>query len=82
MGRHLIVRNKDGKAMHMRRDRWGHIITPSVAMKNFKDIKRSGFYHPDYTWEMLCKDYRKKLRKNKIAKLSRKVSKKRIKGVW
>jgi len=79
MGQHYIVRRKDGTAIHVRRDRWGHIILPSRALNGFKELKNGGFYHPDYTWAMLCKSYRKKIRKMKIAKLSRKGSKKRVK---
>jgi len=79
MGQHYIVRNKDDKAMHLKRNQWGHVRSPSQAMHGFKEMQRSGFYHPDYTWAMLCKAYRKKIRKMKIAKLSRKGSKKRVK---
>jgi len=79
MGRHLVVRNHCGKAVHVRRNMWGHIIYPSRAYGNFKQLQSGGFYHPDYTWQMCCRAYRKKIRKMKIAKLSRKGSKKRIK---
>jgi hypothetical protein len=71
MSKHYILRNKDGVAIHVRRNMWGHIVHPSRAMANFKDLQKSGFYHPDYTWEMCCAAYRKKIRKMQIAKASR-----------
>jgi len=68
-----------GKVFHVRRNMWGRVVLPSKAMAGFKGLRENGFYHPNYTWKMLCKAYRKKVRKMKIAKLSRKGSKKRIK---
>ena len=70
---------KSSRRAHVQRNMWGVIIRPSKAMAGFKDLQSSGFYHPDYTWKQCCAAYRKKVRKMKIARLSRKGSKKRIK---
>jgi sugar (pentulose or hexulose) kinase len=81
--KHIIVSRdggmNSGKAAHVRRNQWGRIIRPSAAMNSFKERREEGIYHPDYTWKQCCKAYRKKVRKMKIAKLSRKGSNKRVK---
>jgi hypothetical protein len=64
---------------HPRRNMWGEIRLPSHAYENFKSLRNSGFYHPAYTWSQCCKAYRKKIRKNKIAKYARKGMRKRVK---
>lgn len=68
-----------GKIFHVRRNMWNEGIRPGVAYTSFKELRENGQYHPDYTWKQLCKAYRKKVRKMKIAKLSRKGSNKRVK---
>lgn len=80
--KHVIFRhNVNDKSVHVRRNMWGHVVLPSNAYRSFKELRHDRFYHPNYTWKLLCKAYRKKVRKMKIAKLSRKGSKKRIKQV-
>ena len=64
---------------HPRKNIWGHVVLPGSAYGNFKELRKERMYHPAYTWKLLCKAYRKKVRKRKIAKLSRRGSKKRIK---
>jgi hypothetical protein len=76
MSRHYVVRNQNGIAVHVRRNMWGHIVCPSHAYNNFKELKSGGFYHPDYTWHMCCAAYRKKIRKMQIAKQSRRRNRK------
>lgn len=66
---------------HPRRNMWGRVVLPGNAYRNFKELKAGGAYHPSYTWRQLCKAYRKKVRKMKIAKYARKGMKKRIKRV-
>ena len=73
--------NKNGNVVHSRRNMWGRIIKPGDAYGMYKENRTSGFYHPDYKWKHVCKAYRKKVRKMKIAKLSRKGSNKRVKRV-
>lgn len=68
-----------GKIFHVRKNMWNEGIKPGVAYQAFKELRENGQYHPDYTWKQLCKAYRKKVRKMKIAKLSRKGSNKRVK---
>jgi hypothetical protein len=63
---------------HSRRNMWGHVVLPGSTYDSFKELRHSGLYHPAYTWKLLCKAYRKKIRKIKIAKYSRRGSKKRI----
>jgi hypothetical protein len=64
---------------HPRKNMWGEVVVPSRAYHNFKELRSGGFYHPRYKWKHCCKAYRKKIRKMKIAKLSRKGLKKRVK---
>lgn len=64
---------------HPRRNMWGRAILPSVACRNFLELRSGGFYHPKYKWKHCCKAFRKKVRKMKITKLSRKGSNKRVK---
>jgi len=66
---------------HPRKNMWGQVVISTNAYNNFKSLRSSGFYHPRYKWKHCCKAYRKKVRKMKIAKLSRKGSKKRVKRV-
>lgn len=77
--RPMVLRDKEDRVVHSRRNMWGRIIRPSDAYGRYKENKQSGLYHQDYTWGHVCKAYRKKVRKIKIAKYSRKVMKKRIK---
>lgn len=70
--KHVIVhRHSTGESVHVRRDQWGRIARPSRAMRSFLDMRKSGYYHPDYTWQQHCAAYRKKRRKMRIAKESR-----------
>ena len=71
MKRAVLRRKLSGKIIHIRRNQWGQGIRPSSAMKAFYDLRSSGFYHPDYTWQQCCAAYRKKIRKMQIAKESR-----------
>jgi hypothetical protein len=62
-----------------RKNMWGYVVLPGSAYDSFKELRHNRFYHPQYTWKLLCKAYRKKIRKIKIAKYSRRGSKKRVK---
>ena len=50
-------------------DMWGKIVLPGEAYQSFKRNKSE--YHPAYTWRQRCAAFRKRIRKNKIAKESR-----------
>lgn len=72
MSKYVVIRRKlTGRVVHVRRSMWGHIVRPSRAMANFKELRENGFYHPDYTWKQCCAAYRKKIRKMQIVKESR-----------
>ena len=73
------VKFKGELIKHPRKNMWGEVVIPSSAYRNFKSLRTEGWYHPKYTWEQCCIAYRKKIRKMKIAKLSRKGLRKRIK---
>ena len=75
----MVLRDKEDKVVHSRRNMWGRMIRPGEAYGNYKENVISGWYHPDHKWKHVCKAFRKKVRKMKIAKLSRKGSRKRIK---
>lgn len=74
--KHIQLKVHGKRTPHLRRDMWGHGIRPSKAMKGFYSMRSSGFFHPDYTWRMCCAAYRKRIRKNKIAKESRRRNRK------
>ena len=75
------VKFKGEKIKHPRKNMWGEVVIPSRAYGNFKSMRADGRYHPKYKWKQCCTAYRKKIRKMKIAKLSRKGLRKRIKCV-
>lgn len=73
---------KHTKKQHARRNRWGAVVLPSRAYKEFKELREGGYgIEHNQTWAQYCTAYRKKLRKKKMAKYSRKGSNKRIKRV-
>jgi hypothetical protein len=70
--KHIEIRRKlTGIAIHVRRDMWGRIVRPSVAMRGFLDMRSRGEFHKDYTWRQHCAAFRKKRHKMRIAKESR-----------
>lgn len=57
-----------------KKDRFGNLKKPSVAYANFRHAKLCGYLHPNQTWEQANAGYRKKLRKKKMARLSRRAN--------
>lgn len=60
--------------MFHQKDQFGALKNPAVAYANFKQVRVMGFIHPDHTWAQANAAYRKKLRKRKIARLSRRAN--------
>lgn len=52
-------------------DMWGMIVLPSKAYAGFKGLQREGWFAHNLTWKKHCANFRKRIRKNKIAKESR-----------
>lgn len=50
---------------------WGMIVLPGKAYAGFKGLQREGWYAHNLTWRKHCEHFRKRIRKNKIAKESR-----------
>ncbi|MBI4001399.1 MAG: hypothetical protein HY348_06420 [Nitrospira defluvii] len=57
-----------------KKDQFGNLKKSSVAYANFQHAKLCGYLHPNHTWEQANARYRKKLRKKKIAQLSRRAN--------
>lgn len=54
-----------------KKDRFGHLKRPSLSTAGFKEAKRRGFIEHNQTRRQFHVQWRKNLRKRKIAKLSR-----------
>lgn len=71
MKRAQIRRRLSGHIIHVRRDMWGQPVRPSRAYAGFKGLQKEGWYAHNMTWRKRCEHFRKRVRKNKIAKESR-----------
>lgn len=60
--------------MFHQKDQFGALKNPAVAYANFKQARMMGHIHPNRTWEQVNAEYRKKLRKRKMARLSRRAN--------
>ena len=71
MKRVQVRRRLTGIIIHVRRDMWGRGVLPSKAYQGFKHMRENGWFAQNMTWQKRCEHYRKRIRKNQIAKESR-----------
>jgi len=63
--------------MFHKRDRFGVLKRPGAVYASFKEMKASGVLPTSLTWERFNARYRKRRRRDKIAKLSRRRNRSR-----
>jgi hypothetical protein len=61
-----------------KRTPWDILARPGVSYQNFKQARTEGVYAKNLTWRHRCAAHRKRIRKNKIARLARRGSTRRI----
>lgn len=75
MKRIQLRRKLTGNLIHVRRNMWGVPIRPSSPYRMF--LYNRNMFPKGYTWRMLCATWRKRIKKNKIAKHSRRMNRRK-----
>lgn len=60
-----------------KKNMWGVLVRPGLSYDGFKRMRAEGLFHPAYTWRQCCAAHRKRIRKIKIAKMSRRKNRRK-----